>query len=355
MQNIPNEKNRILANPKNIRGNQRGVALIMVLWVLMILSVVVLEFSYGMKTEARITRNFQEEVQLYAMAEGGIQRAVVELVYKHDARVQQKRKALKDEGLAPEQQEWVTDGREYALPFDAGDCAIRITGEGGKVNINSVSEPLLRKIIGNLGLEGEARDVVVDSILDWRDPDDFYRLNGAENDYYRSLKEPYDCKNGNLDSIEELLLIRGVTPDLFYGKKPEKTEEGDSPAESAGLKGVFSIYAAGEQIDLNSAAFPVLRVVLGIPPGAARQVIKAREEKAFESQQDLLQRVPELAPILGEIGRNIVYRSANPYYTVETKARKKTGDGGRSLQTVLKIDSREKEGYKIVQWVDAVH
>ena len=97
--------------------------------------------------------------------------------------------------------------------------------EAGKVNINLVSESTLRKIIGQLGLEGEARDIVVDSILDWRDPDDFSRLNGAENDYYQSLKEPYYCKNGNLDSIEELLLVRGVTPDLFYGRKGIKKEE----------------------------------------------------------------------------------------------------------------------------------
>ncbi len=344
-----------LLNLQIARQDQNGVALVMVLWVLMILSVMVLEFSYGMRTELRITRNFQEEVQLYGMAEGGIQRAVVELIYKHDTRVQQKRKAQKDEGVAPEQQEWVTDGREYLLPYEVGECGIRLTGEAGKVNINSVSESLLRKIVGNFGLEGETRDVVVDSILDWRDPDDFYRINGAENEYYRSLKEPYDCKNANLDSIEELLLVRGVTPDLFYGKKLVDSEEGEAPSETVGLKRVFSIYASGEQIDINSAAFPVLRVVLGIPAGAARQIIKAREEKIFESQQDLMQRVPELAPFLAEIGRNIVYRSTAPYYTVEVKARSKAGGGGRSLQAVVKIDSSQKEGYKIVQWVDAVH
>jgi general secretion pathway protein K len=327
----------------------------MVLWVLMILSVVVLEFSYGMRSEVRITRNFQEEIQLYAMAEGGIQRAVVELVYKHDTRVQQKRKALRDEGLLPEQQEWVTDGREYLISYEGGECGIRLTGESGKVNINSVSESLLRKIVGNFGLEGETRDVVTDSILDWRDPDDLYRVNGAENDYYRSLKEPYDCKNANLDAIEELLLVRGVTPDLFYGKRREKAGEGDLPSEPVGLKGVFSIYAAGEQIDINSAAFPVLKVVLGIPAEVARQILKAREEKIFESQQDLSQRVPEVVPFLGEIARIILYRSTTPYYTVEAKARAKAGSGGRNLQAVVKIDSREKAGYKIVQWVDAAY
>jgi general secretion pathway protein K len=203
--------------------DQSGIALVMVLWVLMILSVVVLEFSYGMRTEVQITQNYREEVQLYALAQGGVQRAAVELVYKNDARVQQKRKSLREEGIAPDQQEWLTDGRTYALSFETGDCEIRITGEGGKVNINTVTESLLRKIIGHFGLEGETRDVVVDSILDWRDPDDFYRINGAENDYYRSLPEPYDAKNGNLDSIEELLLVRGVTPDLFSGKRRAKT------------------------------------------------------------------------------------------------------------------------------------
>jgi general secretion pathway protein K len=349
MKRIKNLLNLFLVSPK-----QDGIALVMVLWVLMILSVMVLEFSYGMRTEAQITKNFQEEIQLYAMADGGIQRAVVELIYKHDSRVQQKRKAQKDEGISPEQQEWVTDGREYPLSYEKGDCVVRITGEAGKVNINLVSESLLRKIIGNLGLEGEARNVAVDSILDWRDPDDFYRVNGAENEYYRSLKEPYDCKNGNLDSIEELLLVRGVNSDLFYGKKPEKEREEGIQFEAVGLKQIFSIYATGEQIDINSAAFPVLRVVLGIPAEAVRQVIKAREEKIFENQQDLMRRVPELIPFLSEISRNIVYRSAMPYYTIETKARGKSGGGERSLQAVVKIDSREKQGYKIVQWVDAV-
>jgi len=98
----------------------------------------------------------------------------------------------------------------------------------------------------------------------------------------------------------------------------------------------------------------VLRLVLGIPADVVRQVIKEREEKIFENQQDLIRRVPELIPFMNEIGRNIVYRSPTPYYTIETRARGKSGGGGRNLQAVVKIDSREKQGYKIVQWVDAV-
>jgi general secretion pathway protein K len=315
--------------------------------------VVVFEFCFAMRTEVHITNNYKEELQCYAMAEGGIERAVTELIYKHDARVQQIRKTLISQESAQDQKEWVADGRSYPLPFNQGTCEMRIMSEAGKVNINIVSEFMLRKIIGQLGLEGEDKDIVVDSILDWRDPDDFHRVNGAESEYYQSLKEPYNCKNGNLDSVEELLLIRGVTPDLFYGRKGIKKEE-EGSVDRIGLKDIFSIYSFGEQIDINSATPLVLNVVLGIPKEVSQQIVKAREEKAFENQQDLVQRVPELSPFIGEIGRFILFRSAMPYYTVESRAKFKEGGSVRGLKTIVKIDPREKGGYKIIQWVDSL-
>jgi general secretion pathway protein K len=326
-------------------GQAKGVALIMVLWVITILSVIVLEFCFAMRTEVNITNNYKEELQLYAMAEGGIQRAVAELIYKHDARIQQMRKTLKPEEVPPEKREWVADGRPYLLPFEQGVCEVRVMSEAGKININIVSELMLRKIIENLGLEAAERDRVVDSILDWRDPDDFYRINGAE---------PYYCKNGNLDSIEELLLVRGVTPELYYGKKGIKMEGEVEKPDRIGLKDIFSIYAAGEQIDINSATPVVLRFALGIPTEVARLIVKAREEKGFEHQQDLIQRVPELTPFMGEIGRLILFRSLTPYYTIQSKAKKKEGESNRGIKMIVKIEPADKKNYKVIQWVDAL-
>lgn len=320
----------------------------MVLWVIAILSVVVLEFCFAMRTEVNITNNYKEELQSYALAEGGVQRAIIELIYKHDPRLQQIRKTLTSEEIPPDQKEWVTDGRPYVLAFALGDCEVRVLSEAGKANINLVSEFLLRKIIGQLGLEEEAKDIVVDSILDWRDPNDFYRVNGAENDYYLSLKEPYYCKNGNLDSVEELLLVRGVTPDLFHGRK--QGEEGS--VERIGLKDIFSIYSPGEQVDINSATPLVMNVVLGLPREVSQLIVKAREEKEFQNHRDLLQRVPDLSPFIGEIGRLILFRSPLPYYTVESRGKLKEERSMRGLKTILKIDPREKGGYKVIQWVD---
>src|SRR5690606_26886384 len=58
---------------------------------------------------------------------------------------------------------------------------------------------------------------VADAILDWLDDDDDQRDFGAEYDYYNSLPTPYNPKNGAIDSVEELLLVRGVTPELLFG------------------------------------------------------------------------------------------------------------------------------------------
>jgi general secretion pathway protein K len=228
--------------------------------------------------------------------------------------------------------------------------------EAGKININTVSETTLRKIIGNLGLEGETRDIVVDSILDWIDPDDFRRINGAENDYYQSLKEPYNCKNGNLDSIEELLLVKGVTLQSFYGKRGVKTGEEGAKTYEIGLKDIFSIYAPGEQIDVNSASSLVLRFALGISDHVARQIVKAREEKPFESVSDLRLRVPEYAslPSVVDIERLIVTQSITPYYTIESRGKNKAEKSVRGIKAIVKIDRMDKRGFKIVQWVDTL-
>jgi general secretion pathway protein K len=239
--------------------------------------------------------------------------------------MQQLRKTAKEGEIPPENREWVTDGREYRFPFEGAEGVVRVLGEAGKVNINRVSDAALRKIMNTMGLEGEARDMAVDSILDWRDPDDFVRVNGAENEYYQSLKEPYDCKNGNFDSVEELLLVRGITPELFYGKKIQEKEGEAGKGAPVALKDLFSIYAAGEQIDINSASLPALRVVLGLPLEVCRLIIKAREEKGFQNIQDLLQRVPEITPFLTDIQRLILFGVMNPTTVARGKGEEFSG------------------------------
>jgi type II secretory pathway component PulK len=95
-----------------------------------------------------------------------------------------------------------------------------LENESARLNINTIlladsaQQGNAKKIL--VGLPGMT-DQIADAILDWLDPDDDQRENGAERDYYTSLDPPYAPRNGPLGSIEELLLVKGVTPALLFG------------------------------------------------------------------------------------------------------------------------------------------
>src|SRR5262249_25617483 len=115
--------------------------------------------------------------------------------------------------------------------------------EAGKINVNALlkldpSGTVAQQILTNLGIP----DDVAAAILDWLDPDDTPRQNGAENEYY-SL-QGYSAKNGPLDTLEELLYVRGVTPQLLFGNDFNRNGVLD-PAEQQ----------MGSQRDLGWAAY----------------------------------------------------------------------------------------------------
>ena len=199
---------------KHIIQKENGIALFLVLWVLTLLSVIVGEFCYAMRTEVNITRNFKEEIQAYYIAEAGLYFAVTEFI-----------KAKKSPQKAPDEEEdeeeekirWRINADIPAIEFEQGWFKVKIGNESGKININKAAPGLLKILLNGFDLEEETVNIIVDSIMDWRDKDKFHRLNGAEDDYYNSLPDPYECKDGDFESLEELLLVRGVTPEIFYG------------------------------------------------------------------------------------------------------------------------------------------
>lgn len=105
------------------------------------------------------------------------------------------------------------DGPEDAIRFGA-------MPESGKLNLNTASDDqitqLLTPLLSELGIDNPRE--IIDPILDWRDADSDVRPNGAENEYYQRLKPAYNAKNGRFDTVEELLLVKGVTAAILYGE-----------------------------------------------------------------------------------------------------------------------------------------
>jgi len=240
------------------RLNHDGIALLMVLWILAILSVIALTFSYMARTETISTISFKENLEEKFLAEAGIERGIAELFYRTHYRDQQ----IEFEGT----EVWKTDGTAYVSQLGNGFYTVSIVDDSGKVDINEASDVLLRNLFLNAGVEAGETEIIVDSILDWRDQDDLHRLNGAENGYYQSLPNPYQAKNGNFDTVEELILVRGMTYEILYGDGKKK-----------GIFDLLTVHAETDTININSAPREVLMTIPGMTPEIADQLISIRE------------------------------------------------------------------------------
>lgn len=331
---------------KRIFKSERGIALFLVLWVMALLTVIAGEFCYFVRTEANITRNFKEETQTYYIAMSGLSFAIGELVVNELVPRQVK---------APDGKEEQEDIRLRintdipAIPFGDGQFKVERENESGKVNLNKAGAPLLKMMLSNFEIDDANKNIIVDSIMDWRDKDSLHRLNGAEDDYYLSLPQPYKSKNGDFTSIEELLLVRGVTPGIFYG----------------GLKDMVAVYQDKEtgldnriiakfdfdKININAASPRMLRALPRMTEDVVQAIIKYREKKDFRSLTDLSLLVG--SDIYAGISPYITL-SLSPYYTIKSVGMLKDSQTREGVQAVVKIDRRLTKGYEVIQWIDGL-
>ena len=298
---------------------QKGIALLMVLWVLTILTVMVFSFSYMARTEAYAALSFRQTIEKKFLAEAGIERGMAELFYMST----NTSKTL----VKPGDEVWRTDGRPYKILTENGYYTVSITNEAGKVDINTTSELILRNLLLNLGLNLDDVDIIVDSVMDWKDPDNLHRLHGAEDDYYMSLANPYKAKNANFETLEELLLVKGITPEILYGAEGKK-----------GIIDFLTVNSRMTKININSALKEVLLAIPGITPELADAIITIRETQEIED-------------IVGILGNN--YSMAAPYieltgttaFTIESTGYKGTEKTGYTIRATVIPEGTNKFKY----------
>jgi hypothetical protein len=107
-------------------------------------------------------------------------------------------------------------------------------------------------------------------------------------------------------------------------------------------------------LDINAAPAEVLVVFFGIPGSLAKSVVEVREEKTFANLNELVQRVPEIAAFIQEVGPYIIFQSTTPYFSISSVAKMKTGDAKRGVECVVRIDMAEKSRYRMVMWKDVL-
>jgi general secretion pathway protein K len=337
---VPHARRRIL------RRND-GIALVFVLWILVLLTAIVAEFAYSMRTEVNITRNFKEATQAHYIAQAGVSRTVVELIRNTDIA---KNREYASEFTAD--RVWRVNAPIAPQRFGTGEFSVHIDNAAGLIDLNTAGENLLSLMVDTLDIGDREKDVIVDSILDWRDSDDLHRLNGAENQYYRSLPNPYACKNGAFDAVDELLLVRGMRPELFYKKLKSIvtiTPENKARPTAKGRPTQGAARKATGRINVNAAPRRLLEALPQITPEQVQTLIDYRTSgdfKAVAEIRDLIgaQTFSAIAPYIN--------LSLSPFYTIRAEGRVSGSAVRQIIQAMVHIDAALPGGYKIVSWQD---
>lgn len=268
------------------RFTERGMALLLVVATISVLSVVVISFSHRTRSSLARAFYYQDGAMLQAMAESGVDIGISVL---YDDRLSSGYDAL----IEP----WSRlENVELAPLFEQGSLRLRIDDLSGRFPINRLvpsageepgnrSAELFREMLvrllsgGDFAVEDEEQArIIADSITDWLDGDERPLPFGAENDYYLALTPPYPAKNGALETVDELLQVRGVTPEILYGS-----------GEKSGLSEYITIHGRG-RINVNTAPLLLFKAMA---PGISEEVLDAVEEFRTDA---------ESAPLLAEPG-----------------------------------------------------
>jgi type II secretory pathway component PulK len=168
-----------------------------------------------------------------------------------------------------------TPTRLPALPrarvaLGPGEFSYRLADESARLGLNTAGPDRLDRLLEALGLDRSERDIIGDSLQDWRDPNEAHRLHGAESEFYLAVPGPYHARNANLQDTGELLQIRGVTPALYRGA-----------GERPGL-GELVTAAAVSAVNLNTASPLVLKAV-GLSDAEIADVVQTRVRAPYPS------------------------------------------------------------------------
>jgi len=287
---------------------RRGIALIMAMVVVSLLTLIVVEFAYEMQVEAASANNALLDLQADYAARSAVNFA--KALFR-DAMVN---RVTESDSFLDEWAKWTPLYQAYSgqvpEPLEVGDAVVymQIVDEDSKINVNKLVKvgsgapqpssadmqtPLdpqvLQQIVG-LYMEFGIDPVLVEMLADWIDPDEMPRTEfGSENNYYQTLGEvPYSCKNWHLDTIDEMLLIHGYNRRVMFGT-----------SGFPGLQAYLTVFGGlsrdgkTNKINVNTATEPVLVAVLGPQYGhLVDTIISAQTDgQPFENDQDLSARL----------------------------------------------------------------
>jgi len=229
---------------------RKGTILVTTLWIMTLLTLLALGIGIRIGIDVKMIGFFLNSAKAHYLAEAGTKKTLALLQADTNKNVDSLNEIWSC-GFDFDEEEYVLKDIElgegtFTVSHESGSDeegkAVYLYGasdEEGRLNINEIDDELLGK------LPGFSSEIIA-AVLDWRDKDSLERLEGAEDSHYEELDNPYECKDGNFSVPEELLLVKGVTREIYDG-----------------VKDVITVYGKGKAININTTPESVIALLAG--------------------------------------------------------------------------------------------
>jgi general secretion pathway protein K len=228
---------------------------------------------------------------------------------------------------------------------------VDIVPETAKFNINAAAPDDLFNLLLNLGVDPGRSQEIAAAIVEWRAPPP--GLSSSFDGFYLSLHPPYRAPHAPFQEIEELLSVKGVTPDIYYGAwQPAPEGATQHLVQRSGLADCLSVYGSTGQFDVNTAA-PAVLAAIGIPPEGVAALVQQRRQQPFLTEGDLT----PFSQIAGA-GFSRLRIGGITIFTLRSTARLRLGNGQlsdlrRTVAAQVKyLPAGYDTSYHILRWYD---
>lgn len=289
---------------------QQGIALILVLWVLILVTVTTGAYALMARMDQLEANQLLAGTQAKLWAEAGLNLAAL---------------ALRE----PEQElRIIADGRIYATEFDGVLVEVAAHDERGRLDINAADEVTLATFFTNHGMDAGDSAYLAAAVLDWRDPDDAERVNGAEWETYEAEGYALGPANRNFMMVEELLQVIGMPYELFRQMEPGLT--------------VFS------RTDLPDLAYAGVEAMMAIPDITREEALNFIEQRHSQDLENMLS-------ITLPNGQSIVAQGRGVTYSIQVKATMPNGVWEQIEATIRLGGSPTGRPYRVLRWREGFH
>jgi general secretion pathway protein K len=176
-----------------LRYRQDGMALVVVLWLVVLLSIMAAGHSRNVHTDTTLAARQVQSAKARALAEAGINHVILEML------------------AADSDRKLPVDGSLFDVRIGEDNVTIAIRDATGFIDLNAANPELLEAALEACGVGETARRDLVDAILDWRDKDDLRRLHGVEDDDYLSAGVAWSSRDGAFETVDELKYLPGMS------------------------------------------------------------------------------------------------------------------------------------------------